>query len=247
MATAIKESVDYPMISTSAWWKLRKQFQQTMPPRVTVNTLASFFGMTPKSVGINVLSPLRKMGLIDSEGRTTDLANRWRDNSQYPLVCEEIRKAIYPQDLLDTFPGPDSPRASIEQWFAIEAGVGESAKKKMAKLYLLLAEANPTKQEGTSKAVKAISPGKTPHSSLKSKGSTTAKGTMDKSNGNAPAPLSPEPMQNIQTPRQHISGIGPSLHIDIQIHIPPDASADQIDHIFESMSKHLYKGRNVNE
>jgi hypothetical protein len=31
----------------------------------------------------------------------------------------------------------------------------------------------------------------------------------------------------------------PSLHIDVQIHIASDASADQIDKIFESMAKHF--------
>lgn len=33
----------------------------------------------------------------------------------------------------------------------------------------------------------------------------------------------------------------PSLHIDVQIHISPEASPEQIEKIFESMSKHLYK------
>lgn len=33
---------------------------------------------------------------------------------------------------------------------------------------------------------------------------------------------------------------GPSLHIDIQVHISPEASVDQIDHVFASMAKHLY-------
>jgi hypothetical protein len=33
---------------------------------------------------------------------------------------------------------------------------------------------------------------------------------------------------------------GPSLHIDIQIHISPEASPEQIDHVFASMAKHLY-------
>ncbi|WP_449369993.1 DUF5343 domain-containing protein [Thiomonas sp.] len=32
----------------------------------------------------------------------------------------------------------------------------------------------------------------------------------------------------------------PSVHIDIQIHISPEATTDQIDQIFKSMSKHLY-------
>lgn len=33
----------------------------------------------------------------------------------------------------------------------------------------------------------------------------------------------------------------PALHIDIQIHIDPTSSAEQIDQIFASMAKHLYR------
>jgi glycine cleavage system regulatory protein len=44
-----------------------------------------------------------------------------------------------------------------------------------------------------------------------------------------------------QTVTRHTS-LGPALHIDIQIHISPEASADQIDQIFASMAKHLYGG-----
>lgn len=36
------------------------------------------------------------------------------------------------------------------------------------------------------------------------------------------------------------AALGPALHIDVQIHISPEASADQIDQIFASMAKHLY-------
>lgn len=32
----------------------------------------------------------------------------------------------------------------------------------------------------------------------------------------------------------------PNLHIDLQIHISPDSTPDQIDTIFASMAKHLY-------
>lgn len=32
----------------------------------------------------------------------------------------------------------------------------------------------------------------------------------------------------------------PALHIDIQVHIDPTSSAEQIDQIFESMARHLY-------
>jgi hypothetical protein len=33
---------------------------------------------------------------------------------------------------------------------------------------------------------------------------------------------------------------GPALHIDIQIHISPESTSEQIEKIFESMAKHLY-------
>ncbi|MBM4346765.1 MAG: hypothetical protein FJ107_01385 [Deltaproteobacteria bacterium] len=35
--------------------------------------------------------------------------------------------------------------------------------------------------------------------------------------------------------------VPPAVHIDIQIHIDASASADQIDHIFASMAKHIYQ------
>lgn len=34
---------------------------------------------------------------------------------------------------------------------------------------------------------------------------------------------------------------GPDININLQIHISSDATPDQIDKIFESMSKHIYK------
>jgi hypothetical protein len=35
-------------------------------------------------------------------------------------------------------------------------------------------------------------------------------------------------------------GISPNLHIDVQVHISPESSPEQIDQIFASMAKHLY-------
>jgi hypothetical protein len=39
--------------------------------------------------------------------------------------------------------------------------------------------------------------------------------------------------------------LGPALHIDIQVHISPEASPDQIDKIFASMAKHLYGAKKI--
>jgi hypothetical protein len=51
------------------------------------------------------------------------------------------------------------------------------------------------------------------------------------------------PVTNAAPPPARVpssNGASPSVHIDIQIHISAEASADQIDQIFKSMAKHLY-------
>jgi len=49
------------------------------------------------------------------------------------------------------------------------------------------------------------------------------------------------PVTNLKTATKASSKSGaPSLHIDIQVHVSSEASAEQIDQIFASMAKHLY-------
>ena len=43
--------------------------------------------------------------------------------------------------------------------------------------------------------------------------------------------------------RSETVSVQPSVHIDIQVHIDPSATADQIDQIFASMARHLYGAR----
>jgi Family of unknown function (DUF5343) len=52
-------------------------------------------------------------------------------------------------------------------------------------------------------------------------------------------PAATQAPQIPQVPQTN-SVAGPALHIDIQIHISPESTPDQIDKIFESMAKHLY-------
>lgn len=55
----------------------------------------------------------------------------------------------------------------------------------------------------------------------------------------ASGPLHTPPIQSQLNP-QLARPNSPSLHIDLQIHISPEASADQIEQVFASMAKHLY-------
>ncbi len=198
--------------------------------------------MCPISWGqYNLLSPLKRMGLIDNDGKPTERAIRWRDNDQYASVCEEIRREVYPHELLDIYPDADSPRANIENWFASTAHVGEQAKKKMAILYLLLAEADYTEQDSTSQA-KTPKAGKSTPSPLK-KSTPTVKNDKVMST----IAVSPSTEEAPRINERNLSSMEPSLHIDIQIHIASDASSTQIDQIFASMAKHFYRNKDINE
>ena len=65
--------------------------------------------------------------------------------------------------------------------------------------------------------------------------------------GSLHTPVAPRPNgAKVQTPQPQPTSLGPALHIDIQIHISPEASAGQIEQIFASMAKHVY-GRSAAE
>lgn len=239
----VKESISYPMFSSTAWWAIRKKFFQSMPPRVTDTYLSTLLSMGIKSAR-NLMPPLKRLGLIDNDGKPTERAARWRDDAQYAQVCEEIRKEIYPPEVLDLFPDADSPRLSIESWFASRTRVGAGAKKAMTTFYLLLAEADYTKQDANSSA-KTPKVAKNGSSAIKTNFSRIKPEKKESLNNNINPPIHDE-----EAPKSNgkfSSGIEPSLHIDIQIHIASDASPDQIEQIFASMAKHLYRVKDRSE
>jgi hypothetical protein len=207
----------YPNIPAKHWWTLRKRFQQSIPTSVTPRLLAAVLEMQEKSAKANIIPSLIMMGIIDQEGKPTQTATSWRDDLKYPEVCREIRDEVYPQELLDAAPGPEVDRKAVERWFAAKTGLGQAAAERFAVVYRLLTSATlPGKPETSPRPAKAR-----PAVPGKARGSVSDK----------PAIRQGQPFG--------ISDVGPSIHIDIQIHISPDAKPDQIDQIFASMAKHL--------
>lgn len=213
-----KES--YPAIPAKHWWILRKRFQQSIPGTVTPGFLATTLNMKEQSAKANIIPSLIMMGIIDEEGRPTDRATKWRDDVTYSEVCQEIRNELYPQELLDAVPGPAVDRPAVERWFASRTGVGQVAARKFAIVYELLTVATVSEKLETRPTPARPRP--------------PAKREPSKK---APAPAKEEKPAVF-------SDLVPSIHIDVQIHISPDARADQIDQIFASMAKHL---RNLRE
>jgi hypothetical protein len=126
--------------------------------------------------------------------------------------------------LKDAVPNPNEDRDAVERWFAHHTGVGENAARRMAALYCVLAEADASKQ-GQDKPVKGNKPTQPRTRESKQQKSDTANQV---GNSNPPPPPPPPPA-------------APGVHINLEIHISADATADQIDLIFAAMAKHIYK------
>jgi len=225
----------YPKIAKNNWFGLREKFKQKVPAEVSPNYLASAMNMSPASASSNVITPLRTFGLVDDGGKPTDLAFEWRDDAKYPEVCAIILQNTYPQELRDLFHTPEAEPNKVTSWFARDVKVGEAAARMYATTYLMLLEANLENAKGGTtpkrKPASKSSPGPTSAAPAKRSQSSAPVAV----NGSAgAAPLS---QQRPEGEKGHT--FSPKLHIDVQIHISPESSPEQIDKIFESMAKHL--------
>lgn len=220
-----KEKESFPMLPAKHWWSLRSKFKQSIPGTVTDNYLATTLNVRVPSARNNVLPYLKSLGLIDNEGKTGDLARKWRDDKQYSSVCESMLKKIYPADLISAVSKPSEERKAVERWFANHTGAGINAVGRMAGIYIVISEADLSKRPKT-KVKKDVSRQKT---------KTTPKMSKQKRDS-----ASSSELHTHEPPPQQPAFI-PGVNINLEIHISSDATPDQIDKIFESMARHLYK------
>ena len=143
---------NFPMLPVGHWWSLRKKFEQSIPGVVTDNYLATVLAMGVESARANVLPFLKTLGIIDGDGKPKERAKLWRDDQHYAEVCQAILKEVYPKDLLDVVPDPRENRNATKRWFANHTGAGDSACSRMAALYTVLVEADPSKQPDSQKS-----------------------------------------------------------------------------------------------
>ena len=213
----------YPMLPVAHWWELRKRFKQSIPGVVTASYVATVLDMKENSARANVLPFLEDLGIIDNEGKTGERARLWRDDEQYPEVCKQILKEVYPPELLDAVPNPGEDRSRAERWFANRTGTGDAAAKRMAALYEVLAEADASKQPEENKE----------------RAKTVRSGKAVKPIPIAASPALQETPKTSSAQGQQLQP--PGININLQVHISADATTDQIDQIFQSMAKHIYQ------
>lgn len=228
--------VSFPKIAEANWFKVRDLFKRKVPAVVSPNFLASALNMTESSARSNLLTPLKKVGLLTEDGKPTDLAYAWRDDEKYPSVCQTILEQIYPQEVRDFYHDLSQDVGSLVSWFMNYCRCGEPAARMYATFYRVLLRADPNWQE----QVQAKSQQATNKVSRTKGTKATAKA---KPSEREPAieVLASDPATTLTDKRKSVAQLSaaPQVHINIQLHIAPDTTADQIDKIFDSMARHL--------
>jgi hypothetical protein len=187
--------------------------------------------MAEGSARSNVAPYLRAFGLVGPEGKPTELVKQWRDDEGYASVCKKILEATYSQELIHAIDDVATGRPKAERWFQNKAGVGQNAAGKMASIFMIVYEGDASKAPDARNTATPKKATKSVETSRKSETKTERK------------PVTPRSGLDVDPPgeRKRPPSNGPDVNINLQIHISADASPDQIDQIFMSMSKHLYK------
>jgi len=226
----MNEQNTYPIISEKSWWILRERFQASLPSVVSTNYVKTLLSMgSDASANNNVIVPMKRLGLIDDENKPTDLANEWRIDSSYKGACDKILQKVYPKELLDLFAGVEVDRAAAKSWF-MGRGVGENTASSMVAVFTLI---NSGEIKGKKDRLSNTAPRKT--SQQKPKKDTDLKNSRKSDVDEQGRSGSPNVCGG--TTVGH-----PTIHIDLQIHISPESSPEQIEMIFASIAKHIYIG-----
>lgn len=222
--------VSYPYLSANNWHGIRASLKQSVPKTIDLDWVIAKLDTTQKSAR-NIIPQLKALGVIDSDGRPSELTPDLRDDDTYADTCQRIVESVYPEGLRNAYSEPDADLAKVASWFARNAGTGDVMSKNQARLYLLLLGGTLPSADDAAAQPK---PRRRSQTGSPATRRSSAK-TGPKEETPADPPLSPPPVPPIGG-----SGVSPTLHIDMQIHISADAGDAQIEAIFKSMAKHLY-------
>ena len=220
----MSDNITFPKIPVSNWYAIRKQFAKTLPSVVSQTYLQSLLKLGSAKSAQNFISPLKMMGIIDEECKPTDLANKWRNDATYAEACKEIFERVYPDELRQLFVGEDIDKEALTTWFMSTTKCGEAAAKLLSVTFMYLC--NPSLEPSEKNTAKT--------SSISKSAKKIKREAREKNSETVTSNVMANDQQTSNTTRR------PTVHIDLQIHISPDSSAEQVDAIFASIAKHLY-------
>lgn len=189
---------------------LEKVRQVGVPPKASTQWLKTI-GFT-SSNDTSLLGVLKTVCLIDPSGVPSGTWLKYR-GVDHKLVLGEAIQGGY-AELFAIYPDAwKQPNTAIEHVFSTSSGAGKQVIAKTVATFKSLCECAEFVEDGAAPDVHA--------------GSTHS---------------NPSDPSTLAAPSRPVASNSPnhSVHIDIQIHISPEAATDQIDQIFKSMAKHLY-------
>lgn len=217
-----------PKVGAKAWAVLRSKASSAPSTRFTSGLVAAALDMgSAESAQANIVRPMRALGLFEEDGSLTPLGNKWRNDSTYAEACQEILDKVYPSDLAALTDADGSPSANQVRTWLSHNGFGESNARQMAATYVMIASKEIPQAPAPAEGKKTTPPAKKAVPATKAAPPQTSADPAPRRDPVAHQP--PPPPSN-----------NPGIHLDIQIHVPADASAEQIDAIFRSMAKHIY-------
>jgi len=173
------------------------------------------------------LRELKKVGLLDEEGKPTEAAKRWRFDDTYREAADEILHTAYPNDLIELAPPGDNDRQKAVRWLMQAADLGEGAARNKAATYFMIGSNEPPSDAVASKNTRSA-----PRAAAQKKEASPRKSpTLLESKKS-----SAEPPHN---PGGGSADAAMPLNVNVQIHISADATTDQIEAIFANMKKYL--------
>lgn len=217
----------YPQIPSAVWWGVRSLLSRSPQTTLTERTLGVEFNVQGAAAK-QYLAELKRIGILNDDGRATDVAQKWRHDESYEDAVDEILARVYPQELIDIAPRGSADRQKIISWF-MHAGLGSGTAGNKAATYLLISSSSPS--ESPAKA--ATAPQKTSIKESSRRPVASKAPTSPSSSSSSAASAKPsQPTHSSPIP----------LNINVQIHISADATSEQIEAIFSAMRRYLYDG-----
>lgn len=213
------ESPSYPQIPANAWWGVRELLIKSPTVKIDDNMLASSLDVQINAARAYI-NELKKVKILDEEGKATPVALKWRMDGNYTDATKEIVESIYPDGLLAIAPPGNAERQKVINWF-MNNGLGQGSARNKTATYLLITSPNPSDSSNNM----PTSEKKKPKTTSASKPSAKKREKPSSSNGDSS--------------NNSDSGFAMPLNVNVQIHISADASSEQIETIFSSMRKYL--------
>lgn len=218
------EKQSFPQIPSTVWWGVRALLQRSPNSPISERTLGVQLNVQEAAAKQYVVE-LRRAGILDEDGKATELGQRWRHDDTYADAVSDILSQTYPESLIQIAPPGEADRQKVISWFTRE-GLGTGTAGNKAATYLLISSAEPN--ASTPKSVGAGTGSQRKSSAKASKAEGSKKAVTE----NAPREAKVRPPAPDQMP----------LNVNVQIHIGADASSDQIESIFSAMRRYLYDG-----